>query len=1006
MRFDMSESELAAFEGFVQDFLSDVQQSSALMNNKINEILVNTRYNRLQKWIMNMMDQYNDLIEKQLISNTYDVWMSSDGSFVNLMSLYQIGEDAEAVCRQVQDRLGTMIGETLKVDALVVEIDTSNPIISLEDYESVNSACTEFINDLDDISNVYNSKLSTSMDDNDIYRSLPGLINGIKVFIENFVQAEISAVEKEKNEVQQIAERIRKANEELTGQAGKMKSGSGGAGSSESMASGGGDSGGSSEGAGNKSDETKESAKDKIRNGLKKAIKELNTPERREAFKKQLGKCKDAVKKGLTKENLKKAAEEGKAFLKKYKKPLGDIATSITPLVTLSNPALGAVTKNIPSILEAMTEDEKSGEKTADKKAAEKKTAEGEAEEKEIAERMHAEDEVAEKELAEEEAEEKKIAERMRAEDEAVEKEFVERMRAEDEAAEKELAENEADEKKAAENEAEEKDTAERELAEEKVDEKEAADGVTSENAAEETKPAKEEKTPVDEPVESELAESADSDDESTETDPIEKGVDVLKDYCDDLNTIFQALDILDPSDMPYDENEIPQYIDSNQKRMADELGKVLMNNPKIAKAYRQSASGTSRTGSASGTGSTSRTSGTGGTGRAGSTGTTGNRTQRSYTPEQEQKINKMGMDIIPALKGQPEVARAFARQLPQMMDCMDGNISSAQDSVRSALGRDCMSMLNAPQGANGMAMADRIMSNPDYRKVLGLTSGTVKAPDPYGYDFDQYDSDKLNSLSPIADRTQVQRMQEAAGGRGYENIDLSGIENELKQISESLKDDKKSYVEIPDASELGKLMNEIRGAVGNDSPVPVLSGVDGRYDKGEISKLASSMDHSMKSGQPDPIRKGVSEFVGRDMGYPAMGSDGRPQVNDARELIPLLNEGRKDFTIGDDGLNQVIRQAAQTRGSSQGHSKRARVCSSLASDSSLIASILGVGALFLAVGFAPVAAIFLGSSIGWMLHDDTAASYAQLVTQIGDKRADELLDHYDEDNGVYRYRG
>ena len=1121
MRFNMKEEELASFERFFENYIEDLQSQNEKMNTGINEVLANTKYHKLQSLIMNLMNQYNDLIEKELLDNTYEKWIASDGSLVKLMRLYRVGSDAEAVCVEVQTHIRDCIFDSLKITVEEVVVDTANPIIKTEDYEAVQNICNTFCNEVEGVYTNYSSQLQSLEEENNIYKCLGSLFVLIQSFLRAFVENMESIFEKEEQVAEAILLQVQKNVEDAVAESLQFVNSD----VVPGAVGGGNDSGGNSFGAGgtnpeaegtdlgvegmnpetegtdpevegmnpdtegtnpdeknvnmqpvpkdgvdslgvnpNKDnaddnpEETKSNLK-RIMDHFKNALDFLNTPEKREGIKNFVKECgnkvKDCLKDGG---GFKKVRDAIKPFMKEYGKPIAELLSAVSPILGTVNPVAGKIAKCIPEIIDSIIGDDED-ESNLPKVDAGMRLLKALG----IDDLPTSEDEILKLVSGDVDDLKREIGESLFGDfDPEIMKLFgvdmdeiydLFGMKKDSEGDESADTPNDSTIDASIGSESEEDSSVV--ATNETVTERDANVGSESESVDNSTEGDSESLSTTDEKVVPMTAPPLPE---------IKPGVrDVKSDGSKEANPVGGRNGMSKETDVPgsiaftdygdenrhsnskpinvkgYDSaNTIDKSIDSAFNDVErDDFLKYMQDSQKAAKedyeAYKKmreyERADEIRHREARNRG----------------------RDSESFTPsawngenmtKQRQKysnaIRQACGAIAPAMATEPAMAKAFTKQLPQMLDCMCGNVQSPSDLTRAAMGMDCLGVVGLDQIPSDSAqrqqyisensgkmcdgLVDKIMSNPDYRDSLGLRPDAIDSPElrklyaektgetpveypakpnPYNYDFDQYNPDELARVKPENNAEQMQKVSDNVSQADFGKVDLSGIEKELSEIKSALSDEK-GYVSIPQTSEMGGLIDAIKNAVGSNSNTPILRDNDGRYNKSEISDLVSTLDSGMQKGMP--LQSCANDFVKRDMGYPVTNADGTSNVQDLRELIPVLNSGETAFSVENEDINELIRRASSINSVSGSYLIKNRVVSSLLEDVTLFASMVGIGTVFATVGFAPAALLFMGASIAWMIHDEAASAYAQLVVNLGRERTDTLLDHYRMEDGYYRY--
>lgn len=215
MKINLSVEETNNYLNVVRDYLEAIQDINSKVVTELNDILITSRYNKLQQEISNVIDRYIEIVKNDIEIKTIDNWEQSGASLKACMHCYQAGEGAENVASQVQLQLRSMLGEILYIEKGQA-VDTDRPVISEEHLERVENIYRWAKFEVDEIRNQYTGKIDNLSADNDIYATLKSLFIEIANIMNGFFDEAITSFEK----VEELVEEIKVSMQNIVVEAG------------------------------------------------------------------------------------------------------------------------------------------------------------------------------------------------------------------------------------------------------------------------------------------------------------------------------------------------------------------------------------------------------------------------------------------------------------------------------------------------------------------------------------------------------------------------------------------------------------------------------------------------------------------------------------------------------------------------------------------------------------------------------------------------------------------
>lgn len=192
MNINLREEETREYISLYQSYLEEIQVLNHKVTDVLNEIMLQSRYDRLQQQISRIIDVYTETIVNNGESGVFAVWEESEGSLRSCLRTYKAGNAADEICAQIERQMGDLMQDILKIDKADV-IVTERPIVSEDGLEQLEDICRSAQTDIQDIKSNYLHQIINREDENEIYSTLKPLFEGISASLENFFAASLNS---------------------------------------------------------------------------------------------------------------------------------------------------------------------------------------------------------------------------------------------------------------------------------------------------------------------------------------------------------------------------------------------------------------------------------------------------------------------------------------------------------------------------------------------------------------------------------------------------------------------------------------------------------------------------------------------------------------------------------------------------------------------------------------------------------------------------------------------
>lgn len=216
MKINLREEETNNYITLFSEYIEDVQGLNDLLISELNDVMAQSEYDKLQRLISALIDQYKEVVEKNIKVNLFGVWEESRGSLRSCLKNYRAGDSADTVGAQIEEKLSEMTTETLRIqkgEMLIAE----RPVVSEDGFDRLKEACKKSRAELQSIKAAAISKVNENADENEIYSTLAPLIEGISGNMESFLDISLNRFDKLHDNVKDFAVEMRKIAEENAG---------------------------------------------------------------------------------------------------------------------------------------------------------------------------------------------------------------------------------------------------------------------------------------------------------------------------------------------------------------------------------------------------------------------------------------------------------------------------------------------------------------------------------------------------------------------------------------------------------------------------------------------------------------------------------------------------------------------------------------------------------------------------------------------------------------------
>ena len=192
MNINLREEETIQYISFYQRYLEDVQSLNNKVMDVLNEVMQQSKYDKLQQRIFGIIDAYMETIVNNIETGVFTTWKESEGSLRSCLRTYRAGTAADEVCAQIEQQMEDLMQDILKIEKADL-IVTERPIVSEDGLEQLEDICRTAQTEIQNLKTEYASQVLSKELDNDIYGTLRPLIEGVATNIEAFFEASLNS---------------------------------------------------------------------------------------------------------------------------------------------------------------------------------------------------------------------------------------------------------------------------------------------------------------------------------------------------------------------------------------------------------------------------------------------------------------------------------------------------------------------------------------------------------------------------------------------------------------------------------------------------------------------------------------------------------------------------------------------------------------------------------------------------------------------------------------------
>ena len=113
MNINLREEETIQYISFYQGYLEDVQSLNNKVMDVLNEVMQQSKYDKLQKQISGLIDAYMETIVNNIETGVFQTWRESEGSLRSCLRTYRAGDAADEVCAQIEQQMEDLMQDNL-----------------------------------------------------------------------------------------------------------------------------------------------------------------------------------------------------------------------------------------------------------------------------------------------------------------------------------------------------------------------------------------------------------------------------------------------------------------------------------------------------------------------------------------------------------------------------------------------------------------------------------------------------------------------------------------------------------------------------------------------------------------------------------------------------------------------------------------------------------------------------------------------------------------------------
>ncbi len=192
MKINLREEETNAYTSFFREYLEQIQSLNQKLMGVFNEIMLESKYDKLQRQISNIIDTYMETIAGKIKNGLFMAWEGSDGSLRSCLRTYRAGEAADEICAQVERYMEDLTRDILKIEKMNT-IVTERPIVSEDGLVRLEDVCSNSRVEIQNISEKYIALAENRNTENEIYGTLCPLFKGVQSEMDAFLEASLNS---------------------------------------------------------------------------------------------------------------------------------------------------------------------------------------------------------------------------------------------------------------------------------------------------------------------------------------------------------------------------------------------------------------------------------------------------------------------------------------------------------------------------------------------------------------------------------------------------------------------------------------------------------------------------------------------------------------------------------------------------------------------------------------------------------------------------------------------
>lgn len=219
MKINLREDGTEEYVSLYRNYLENIQNLNAEVSDVFNEVMMQTRYERLQRTVSDIIDGYQEMIVDSIETEIFETWQGSGGSLKDCLGKYCAGDAACAVGGQVESQMQEISREILKIQKDIPG-ETATPVVSEEGLDKLEEICRRAGEQLSDLRSDYLRRVNMAAESNDIFGTLLPLMEAVCARLGKFLEDSLHSFERLHEFVLQNALELRHLTEENSGTAG------------------------------------------------------------------------------------------------------------------------------------------------------------------------------------------------------------------------------------------------------------------------------------------------------------------------------------------------------------------------------------------------------------------------------------------------------------------------------------------------------------------------------------------------------------------------------------------------------------------------------------------------------------------------------------------------------------------------------------------------------------------------------------------------------------------